>query len=212
MDAVNRPFSQDLHTRNISDRGAMLSGLEKQLRTGDVIGIQFGKVKARCKIIWTSEAGPGQEVRTGVRIVKGQPCPWEKQMLMQRITGTSPIHRTAPTKPNERRFRRLRIRLPIEIRDEQSFHRQMNATSSDITGKGCYVETIVPFPLGREVAIAFWLNSERVSTTAIVRTCDGGVGMGIEFIGLDEGTQERLQAQLEAQGNSTKLKMAQGAS
>ena len=31
----------------------------------------------------------------------------------------------------------------------------------------------------------------------MVRSCDGGVGMGIEFTGLDEATQERLQQQVE---------------
>jgi hypothetical protein len=46
--------------------------------------------------------------------------------------------------------------------------------------------------------ITFWLNSERVHTTAIVRTCDSGVGMGIEFTGLDQATQKRLQQQVEA--------------
>jgi hypothetical protein len=46
--------------------------------------------------------------------------------------------------------------------------------------------------------VRFWLNSKRVQTLAIVRTRDGGVGMGIEFIGLDKNTQSRLQEHVEA--------------
>jgi hypothetical protein len=45
--------------------------------------------------------------------------------------------------------------------------------------------------------ITFWLNSEKVRTAAIVRTCDSGMGMGIEFRDLDEATQKQLQRQVE---------------
>ena len=55
----------------------------------------------------------------------------------------------------------------------------------------------MPFPLKKAVTVAFWLNSQRVQTTAIVRTSDGGVGMGIEFTGLEEATQKQLQQHLE---------------
>ena len=55
------------------------------------------------------------------------------------------------------------------------------------------METMLPLPVGKLLTITFWLDSERISTPAVVRSCDGGVGMGIEFTGLDEQTKERLQ-------------------
>ena len=74
----------------------------------------------------------------------------------------------------------------------------MNTKSADISARGCYVETMLPLPVGKVLNITFWLDSERVSTPAVVRSCDGGVGMGIEFTGLDDKTRERLQQQIEA--------------
>jgi hypothetical protein len=56
---------------------------------------------------------------------------------------------------------------------------------------------MMPLPVGAILNIMFWLNSERVETAAIVRTCHGGVGMGIEFTGLDEATRRELQQQIE---------------
>ena len=73
----------------------------------------------------------------------------------------------------------------------------MRTRTADIAGSGCYIETMLPLPVGTIAMITFWLNSERVRTTAIVRTCDSGVGMGIEFTGLDQATQKRLQQQVE---------------
>lgn len=52
-------------------------------------------------------------------------------------------------------------------------------------------------PSNEILGITFWLNSEAVETAAIVRTCDGGVGVGIEFTGLDEAAQQQLQQHLE---------------
>ena len=84
------------------------------------------------------------------------------------------------------------------------------ATTADMSAGGCYVETRTPLPVRKKVTISFWLNSERVQTTAVIRTSDGGVGMGIEFTGLDEVTQQQLQRQVESMDSS--LMKARGAS
>jgi len=197
MDANCHPFSQDARAQNISDHGARLSGLEKPLRPGEIVGVQLGGKKARCRVIWAVDGGPGQKIEAGVKMVEGQPCPWEKQRATQRASATAPMVRTSPASKDKRRFRRLRIPFPIEIRDGQSVGSHMPAQTQDIGGSGCYIETLQPLPVGQILDVAFWLNSERVQTSAIVRTCDGGVGMGIELIGLDESTQKRLQKYVE---------------
>jgi hypothetical protein len=48
-----------------------------------------------------------------------------------------------------------------------------------------------------EVIITFWIDSEKITTTGIVRASDPGVGMGIEFTALEAHIQKRLQAYLE---------------
>jgi hypothetical protein len=72
----------------------------------------------------------------------------------------------------------------------------MNA--SDVSGNGCYVESMMPFLLGTVLRIDFWLDSEHISITAAVRTSDPGVGNGIEFTGMPAGTKNRMQAYLDA--------------
>jgi PilZ domain len=197
MDADSHPFSQNAHVPNISDQGAQLSGLERQLKPGDIIGVQFGNMKARCKVIWARDAGPARKTEAGVKLVKGQLCPWREEIERQRTMPASPIPRIVPAEKDKRKFRRLRIPFPMEIRDALNIGTHLQASTHDIAGSGCYVETLQPFPVRKLVDITFWLNSRRIQTHAMVRTCDGGVGMGIEFIGLDEVTQNQLQEQLE---------------
>jgi hypothetical protein len=51
--------------------------------------------------------------------------------------------------------------------------------------------------LNSEIVITFWLDSDKVRASALVRTSDPGVGMGIEFTALEDHIQERLQKYIE---------------
>lgn len=199
MDAGGHAFSQNAHACDISDHGAKLTGLEKLLAPGDIIGVQFGDKKARCKVMWAADAGPVQKIEAGVKVMEGQPCPWQKERINQRTDATTPIPRSAPAVPDKRKFPRHRVFFPIEVADGQSvgIGMHMQTHTADVCGNGCYVETMIPLPVKKLLNVSFWLNSERIHTTAIVRTSDGGVGMGIEFTGLDETTQQQLQEQIE---------------
>ena len=59
----------------------------------------------------------------------------------------------------------------------------MRTRTADIAGSGGCIETMLPLSVGTILMITFWLNSEKVRTTATVRTCDSRMGMGIEFSG-----------------------------
>src|SRR6202158_4984503 len=203
MGADGRPFLQNAQARNISQHGAKLSGLEAQLKPGDVIGVQVGDKKARCKVIWVVDAGQTQKISVGVNLIEGQPCPWEKEM-QQAPQATASALRVAPSDEDKRKFPRRRVPFPIEIRDQGGVGSHMNTKAADISARGCYVETMLPLPVGKLLNIAFWLDAEKISTPAVIRSCDGGVGMGIEFTGLDEKTSERLQQQIDTMAAGAK--------
>jgi hypothetical protein len=197
MSADGRPFLQNVRARNISHHGAKLAGLETRLKPGEVVGVQLGEKKARCKVIWVVDAGQTQKVEVGVSLLEGQPCPWEKEME-QPPQAAEPAARIPPSDVDKRKFPRHRVPFPIEIRDENGGGSQMKTKSADISGRGCYVETLMPLPVGKLLQITFWIGDERVRTPGIIRSCDGGVGMGIEFTELDDQTRDRLQGRIEA--------------
>jgi PilZ domain len=197
MDDDDRPFSQIAHAQNISSHGARLAGLEGHLKAGDIIGVHFGDKKARCNVIWVVDAGEAERIATGVKVGEGQPCPWQEEIEAQEAIGTAPISRAAPEAEDKREFPRRRIPFQIEIQGGEGGDAPMRTRTADIAGSGCYIATMLPLAVGKIVSITFWLNSRKVHTTAIVRTCDPGLGMGIEFTGLNETTQKRLQQQVE---------------
>jgi hypothetical protein len=191
MDKEGRPFFQNAEARNISSEGALLSGLEQQLTAGDTIGVQYGDKKARFRVVWVIDAGATHKIQAGVQLIDGQPCPWHHELAA--VPATPPTQSSNPA--NKRRFTRHPVRIPIELRDDHGMHVQTNAT--DIGGRGCYVEVLLAAPVGKVVTATFWIESEKVTTQAIVRASDSGVGMGIEFIGMDDKQQDHLQRTLE---------------
>src|ERR1700749_4191734 len=103
--AEGRPFSQHAHAQNISSEGALISGVDTELKVGDVIGVQFEDKKTRCTVIWVVNAGLVKKNEIGVRLVPNQECPWRTYLP----PGSA---KPAIDPSNRRRFHRHKISLP----------------------------------------------------------------------------------------------------
>lgn len=192
MGANDRPFSQNAMAQNISSTGACIYGIEPELKVGDVIGVQYGTKKARCRVIWVVDAGALKKTQVGVQLVADQDCPWIEALPME----TTADHQRQERQDNRRKFARHRISFPLELRDER-VNTPLRVNATDVSGNGCYVETVMPLAVGTALRVDFWIDQERLSPSAVVRTRDPGVGMGIEFIGLPEDAKNKFQAHLD---------------
>lgn len=192
MGASGQPFFQNAIAQNISSTGACIYGVEPELKVGDVIGVQYEGKKARCKVVWIVNAGAIKKNQVGVQLVAEQECPWAvalpKDMKVEERTGQS--------QDNRRKFLRHKISYPLELRDER-VNTPLRVNATDISGNGCYVETVMPLPVATALRVDLWIGEERLTPSAIVRTRDPGVGMGIEFTGLPEETKRRFQTHLD---------------
>jgi hypothetical protein len=193
MGANNQPFHQNAVAQNVSVTGACICGIEQGLKVGDVIGVQYEAKKARCKVIWVVDGGGIKKVQVGVQLVADQECPWLSQLPVE-VRSNLP----APTPDNRRKFQRHKISFPLEFRDER-VNTPMRVNATDISGNGCYVETAMPLPISTVLRVDIWIDQERISASATVRTRDPGVGMGIEFTGLPDDSKNRFQAHLDKQ-------------
>jgi hypothetical protein len=82
VDTRGERFLQEAHARNISLSGALLSGLDSELRSGDVIGILYAGRKARYRVVWVRHSGSAQKVQAAVQRFALDECPW-KELLAQ---------------------------------------------------------------------------------------------------------------------------------
>jgi hypothetical protein len=198
MNADGKPFFQNATASNLSSEGALLSRLGHPLKTGEIVGIQYGETKARFEIKWVKAVGVSKVFEAGVRIVQGQIAPWQELTAETRAASRlSPRGIDAARPGDKRRFVRHRVNFPITISFPDGHRSHMQCTATDIGGRGCYVESLVPLQIGTDVIITFWIDSEKISTKGIVRASDPGVGMGLEFTALEVPIQHKLQAYLD---------------
>jgi hypothetical protein len=190
MTAQGRAFSQHARAQNISLEGALLTGVESELAVGDVIGVQCSDRKTRCTVVWVVNTGALKKNQVGIKLLPGQECPWKDYLSLHGAAVTVPP-------PNRRRFPRHHIKFPLELRDGH-VKAPTRINASDMSGSGCYVETMMPLPAGTVLSVDFWLDGEHISITAVVRTCDPGVGNGIEFTGMSPEGKQHLQDYLNA--------------
>ena len=192
MGANNQPFFQNAIAQNVSITGACIFGIEPELKVGDVIGVQYEGKKARCKVVWVVDAGALKKTQVGVQLVADQDCPWAVALPTDMVSE----ERTQARQDNRRKYFRHKISFPLELRDER-VNTPMRVNATDISGNGCYVETVMPLPIGTALRVDLWMGDERISPSAVVRTRDPGVGMGIEFSGLPEESKKLFQAHLD---------------
>jgi hypothetical protein len=190
MDADGKPFFQSGLASSLSSEGAQLTNLHQCLKVGDIIGIQYGEKKSRFKVIWSNPSVAPRKNKAGVLLLPGQTVPWEEITIENQRA-------PKPAGENKRRFMRHKVQFPVEISFEDTRRAHMQCGATDIGGRGCYIETFSPLPLNTEVIVTFWIDSDKIRTSAIIRTSDPGVGMGIEFTSLEDHIQQRLQEYIE---------------
>jgi hypothetical protein len=91
----------------------------------------------------------------------------------------------APAPPDRRGHRRVKCRLPAEIRTAHSrFPLQVETT--DVSLGGCYVATMFALPEGTAIDFRCWIGSTSIACKGVIRTSDPNVGNGLQFLDLDE--------------------------
>ena len=87
-DAQGLPFAQTALARNLSGQGALLSGINQALRYGDLIIIQYQKVRAHFRVVWTRNTANIDKTLAAVQKLASDQCPWKDELQLSRSTKT----------------------------------------------------------------------------------------------------------------------------
>ena len=181
-------FHQDATFRSLSRTGAQIEGVVRPVALRETIGLQYEQKRARVLVASIDGREP-KNIVLGVDLSFGEQCPWEAllEAPQKQISGD-----------NRRQFKRHPVELPVELRHANS-EISVRVLATDVCGNGCYLQTMATAPVGTVYLASFWCTDSRVTCECTVRTCDLGLGMGIEFTGLDAHARIRLQHWLEEQ-------------
>ena len=76
IDVRGERFLQDAKAREISFSGGLLSQVETDIRSGDVIGVLYQGKKARFRVIWVRHSGGAQKIQAAIQRLEPDECPW----------------------------------------------------------------------------------------------------------------------------------------
>ena len=101
-----------------------------------------------------------------------------------------------PPPPERRGYARFKVKVPVELHFEDN-DTPFRCSTSDLSLRGCYIETMYPFPVGTSLELKLQANSTLLVLGTIV-TSDPQVGNGIKFTKMLPKDEEELRAFLEA--------------
>lgn len=185
-DADGEVFRQSVNARDLREQSALLDGIEHHLKEGDLVGLQYNGQKAHARVTWVQEANSDHHQLLTVELLERSKCPWTQKLSA----------RPATTHGERRRFTRYRVAVGVELRTASNGV-PLHVRTSDMSAMGCYAETMLPLAKGTKLDISIWLDSNKLLTTGVVRTCHVAFGMGIEFTGLTTQEGEVLDQYLE---------------
>lgn len=76
VDTKGERFIQEARARDISLSGALLSGLDAELRSGDVVGVMCCGKKARYRVVWLRHSDGEEKIQAAVQRFEMDTCPW----------------------------------------------------------------------------------------------------------------------------------------
>jgi c-di-GMP-binding flagellar brake protein YcgR len=96
-----------------------------------------------------------------------------------------------------RKYSRLTLRVPVELRPEVS-EAPIRTETVDLSLGGFYVEMMFTLEIGTELDITLRLGDSTLLATGKVTTCDRTVGNGIEFTRMLPEDRQELELFLQA--------------
>jgi len=76
-DANGTPFTQSATATNTSRSGALLSGLSREMRPGDLLLVEYQQRKARFKVVWARDSRSERlKIQAAIQRMEKEECPW----------------------------------------------------------------------------------------------------------------------------------------
>ena len=90
IDTRGDRFLQVARAREISLSGALLSGLDAEIRSGDLIGILYAGNKARYRVVWVRYGDENRKIQAAVHRMEPDVCPWRELVIQEAAVSVEP--------------------------------------------------------------------------------------------------------------------------
>jgi hypothetical protein len=75
-DKTGQCFTEQVVATSISRTGALLSGISRHVRSGDIIRVEHRGTKSRFKVVWVRDSESVQLIQAAIHLLEAERCPW----------------------------------------------------------------------------------------------------------------------------------------
>jgi hypothetical protein len=184
-DSTGHVFSDSVSTVNVSFEGAMLTGVNRPIKSGEIIGLTYGKNKARFRVQWVGQPGTPNQGRMGIQNVLPTSCIWDLPLQPRE---------SAEAKSNFAVARRhARVKCTNSVQLNSNGEPPVWSKANDLSEGGCFVEMMIPVKTGTRLKISLWLKDDKVVAEGIVVHSRPAYGVGIQFTEMSQRDAARLR-------------------
>ena len=76
VDAHDLPFMQLARVKNLSGTGAVIRGMHRRVRPGEILEVQMDREKAQFRVVWTGMPGTHAAGEIGLQRLASEPHLW----------------------------------------------------------------------------------------------------------------------------------------
>lgn len=73
VDAHDLPFMQQASVKNLSGTGAVIHGMRRQIKPGEILEVQMDQEKAQFRVVWTGMPGTHAAGEIGLQRLASEP-------------------------------------------------------------------------------------------------------------------------------------------
>lgn len=98
VDTKGDRFVQQATARQISLSGALLTGIDVELRSSDVIGVLYAGKKARYRVVWVRYCDRDAKAQAAIQRIDPDVCPWLELLAEESAVEDKPENVSSPSK------------------------------------------------------------------------------------------------------------------
>ncbi|GAC1431348.1 MAG: hypothetical protein NVS1B11_12230 [Terriglobales bacterium] len=198
-DDENRPRADTACTYDISLRGACITGLHSEQRTGEIIAIERGKSKAFCRVVWVGKRNSSREGQVGIECVEAERLLWETELrdlqgIYDAIVNEGQSRFVGDVDDRKRR-RAPRIHIDGEAELWNPHRPVIEATGKlkDLSEMGCLIDASRKLDYDKEVKLLLRIANRELLFKGRIRHGADGKGLGVQFNEVRKGDRKILQ-------------------
>jgi len=188
-DSSGAVFSENVFTAELSQNGARLTGVQSQIKVGEIIGLSYKQSKGRFCVKWAGQPGTPRANQLGLLNLTPDKPLWDVPLPKVVLDPHKP---QGISGADRRQHPRLICTNSVQLQPEGQ-PAPIWVKALDLSAGGCFIEMSMPLSRGTRLKIGLWINESKLWISGKVVNSRPGFGIGVQFTDISEADAERLE-------------------